>query len=96
MNEINIQGILLRKITVGSFDNNVYLFVDPITHESLIIDAAAEADRILKASGVTQGYCLVLGLGTGGLAKALALQSKLRVIAIDPDAGKGCAARSAH
>lgn len=49
MNEINIQGILLRKITVGSFDNNVYLLVDPITHESLIIDAAAEADRILEA-----------------------------------------------
>lgn len=48
MEDINIQGTLLRKITVGSFENNVYFLLDPLTNESVIIDAAAEADRILQ------------------------------------------------
>lgn len=33
---------------MGSFDNNVYLLLDPLNNESVIIDAAAEADRILQ------------------------------------------------
>jgi len=48
MQNIDIQGGLLRKITVGSFDNNVYFLLDPTSKESIIIDAAAEADRILE------------------------------------------------
>ena len=46
------------------------------------------AREILRATGVTEGYCLVLGLTDGGLAEQLAQQSKLRVIALDADAGK--------
>ncbi len=49
MKEITIEGAFFRKITVGSFDNNVYFLVDPITNESVIIDAAAEANRVLEA-----------------------------------------------
>ena len=48
MKDIDIQGVLLRKVTVGSFDNNVYFLIDPVTKESVIIDAAAEAERILQ------------------------------------------------
>jgi glyoxylase-like metal-dependent hydrolase (beta-lactamase superfamily II) len=49
MEEIRIHGTLLRKMTLGSFENNVYVLLDPDTKESAIIDAATEADRILEA-----------------------------------------------
>lgn len=49
MEEINLQSVLLRKMTLGSFENNVYTLIDPDAKESAIIDAAAEADRILEA-----------------------------------------------
>ncbi|NIS69450.1 MAG: MBL fold metallo-hydrolase [Proteobacteria bacterium] len=49
MEEINLQSVLLRKLTLGSFENNVYILIDPDAKESAIIDAAAEADRILEA-----------------------------------------------
>ena len=49
---------------------------------------AAKARDILDATGVSDGYCLVLDVGTGQLAVALAQQSNLHVIAIDPDAAK--------
>ena len=46
------------------------------------------ARSILAQSGVTRGYALVCGLGTGRLAEALALDSDLHVIAVDPDAAR--------
>ncbi|MCE5277575.1 MAG: PQQ-binding-like beta-propeller repeat protein [Planctomycetaceae bacterium] len=52
----------------------------------------AAAD-ILKTTGQTEGYCLVLGLKDGKLAQGLVLGSKLNVIAIDPDAAKVAAIR---
>ena len=48
MKEASIQGILLKKITVGPFENNVYFLVDEARKESIIIDAAAEAEEILN------------------------------------------------
>ena len=47
-----------------------------------------EAKRILARTGRPEGYCLVLGVGTGRLAEELARQSKLHVIAVDPDQSK--------
>jgi len=47
-----------------------------------------KAADILKATGATEGYALVLGLGTGRLLGELLRQSKLRVIGVDADAGK--------
>jgi len=49
MEEINIHGTLLRKMALGSFENNVYVILDPDKKESVIIDPAAEADRIVEA-----------------------------------------------
>ncbi len=46
------------------------------------------AKDLLEATGVREGYCLVLGLGTGQLTEELLRQSKLRVIGLDPDAQK--------
>ncbi len=49
---------------------------------------ADKANQILAQTGVTEGYCVVLGVGTGGLIDELARQSKLQLIVIDPDANK--------
>jgi outer membrane protein assembly factor BamB len=46
----------------------------------------AEADSLLKATGVREGYALVVGLKDGGLLEGLYRQSKLHVIGIDADA----------
>jgi len=44
--------------------------------------------RILHLAGVKGGYALVLGIGSGRLIEELAVQSKMHVIAIDPDKDK--------
>lgn len=46
------------------------------------------ARHILETTGVREGYCLALGVGTGRLVEELARQSNLRVIGLDPDAAK--------
>jgi len=48
----------------------------------------ATAGAILKQTGMTEGYCVALGVGSGGLIEEIARQSKLHVIAIDPHAKK--------
>lgn len=63
MEAVNIQDILLQKMTLGSFENNVYILIDPDTKESAIVDAAAEAEKILEAvretrvSFILQTHC---------------------------------------
>lgn len=47
-----------------------------------------KAVAILKQTNVKSGYCLSLGIGSGGLIEELLRQSNLTIIAIDPDAGK--------
>jgi len=53
----------------------------------------ARAGAILRQTGVTEGYCLALGLGTGRLVEELARQSKLHIIALDADAARVDAVR---
>lgn len=48
----------------------------------------AQAKSILDSTGVREGYCLVWGAGDGQLVRELAEQSRLRIIAFDPDAEK--------
>ena len=43
----------IRKIVVGPFENNVYLFGCKETGEAVIVDAANEADRIVE---LCEGY----------------------------------------
>jgi len=54
---------------------------------------AAAAEQILKASGVTSGFCLVVGSENGRLAYELATRSKLKIYGIEPDANKVAASR---
>jgi len=53
----------------------------------------ALARRIIKDTQVTQGCCLLAGVGHGGLALELARQSRLRIFCADGDKAKVGAAR---
>jgi len=44
---IHRDGLEIRKITTGSFDNNTYILVDPATKDAAIIDTPAEPEKIL-------------------------------------------------
>ena len=48
----------------------------------------AQVDAILRTSGVTKGYALVIGIGDGRLVQELARRTQLQVIGLDPDARK--------
>ena len=56
-------------------------------------DQQQQAARILKNSGVNSGYCVLWGVGDGGLAAELVRQSDLQVVVIDDDAETVSAAR---
>ena len=47
-----------------------------------IVDAV---DQILRQTAITEGYCVDLGCGTGGLTLELARRTKLRIYAVDED-----------
>lgn len=66
----------------------------PYPEDELTSLYAAAAESIVKATGVTKGYCLVLGCGTGRLALQLARRTDLRIIGIDPDEQKVEVART--
>lgn len=46
-----LAGLSISKLAVGPFDNNVYLLRCRATGRQLLIDAAAEPDRIMKLIG---------------------------------------------
>ncbi len=56
---------------------------------------AKAAEQILQRTGISRGYCLVLGLQTGQLALELAKRSDLTIYAVDDDAETVVAARRA-
>lgn len=63
----------------------------PDSQAALYRSAAAE---ILRRSGVTAGYCLVIGAEEGRLALELARQSQLKIYCIEPNAEKVAKARN--
>jgi len=58
-----------------------------------VFEAAAE--HIVRSTGITRGYCLVLGCGTGRLAFELAKRTELQICGVEPDLQKAQAARRA-
>ena len=53
-------GPEIRKLSLGSMDNNVYIVVDPETRRGVIVDASADAERIAEeARGVQIDYILI-------------------------------------
>jgi len=69
--------------------------VAPYPKDELTPTYEAAAEAIIMESGITKGYCLVLGAERGRLALELARRTDLHIIGIEPDATKVHAARSA-
>ncbi len=44
----HVPGATITKISVGPMDNNAYLVVDDATGKALLVDAAAESDRLTE------------------------------------------------
>jgi outer membrane protein assembly factor BamB len=51
------------------------------------------AEKVLRDSGVRDGYCVAWGVGTGRLVTELALRTRLHVIAVEPDEDRAAAVR---
>ncbi len=68
---------------------------NPFQHDNLtqLYDKAAE--YIIEQTGITKGYCLVLGCGRGRLAFELARRSDLKIVGVEKDSGQVNAARNA-
>ena len=56
---------------------------------------AAKAKKILDATGVKRGICVLYGIDNGQLAYELARQSELRVLGVDTNSGRVAKARQA-
>jgi outer membrane protein assembly factor BamB len=54
---------------------------------------AAAAKEIIKTTGVTEGFCVDLGCGSGELSLELARRTKLQIYAVESDPAKVAAAR---
>jgi outer membrane protein assembly factor BamB len=86
------------KLFVVTLEGRLYCFgaepVEPRRYEPLPgpmprRDAwTDQAQMILSASGVRDGYCIAWGVGTGRLITELARSSDLRILAVDPDVQK--------
>ena len=94
-----------EKLFVTTEQGRIYCFggrkVKPTVHERTGAEAAEVADRqtakareILEVSGVREGYCLVWGAEEPDLLLALARQSQLRIVAVEPDETNVAAART--
>lgn len=46
---VHVGEVRVLQLEVGGYGNNCYIVIDPRTHVSAIIDAAADAERILTA-----------------------------------------------
>ncbi len=66
---------------------------EPFPQDDLTAVYAAAADEILRRSGASRGFCLVLDSKQGRLAYEIARRSDLRVYAVESDAGKVTEAR---
>ncbi len=77
------------KVVAPETDDN------PYPNDSLAKRYAQAAEFILQRTGITKGYCLVLGCGRGQLAYELAHRSDLKIVAIEENATEVAAARRA-
>jgi outer membrane protein assembly factor BamB len=68
---------------------------NPYPQDELTAVYEAAAEAIVMETGVTKGYCLVVGAEHGRLAWELARRTDLTIIGVEPDPEKAAAARLA-
>jgi hypothetical protein len=82
---------------VGTREGNIHCFgadnTQPTIHQQENLELAAtplaeRAKYLIDQTNVKDGYCVVLGVGSGQLIDELLRQSELRLIVIDPDAAR--------
>ncbi len=78
-----------RKVITAKKDAN------PFQHDNLTQLYGKAAEYIIEQTGITKGYCLVLGCGQGRLVYELARRSDLKIIGVEKDADEVAAARDA-
>lgn len=78
-----------RKVTAVKRDAH------PHPHDDLTQRYAEAAKRIVQQTGISKGYCLVLGCGEGRLAYELAGLTDLKIVGVEQEGGKVAAARQA-
>ncbi len=70
----------VKKLTLGPYNNNVYILIDPQTNESVVIDASFDAEAITAATDGTQVKAILLTHGDGDHIDVLPeLKAKLGV-----------------
>ncbi len=86
------------KLIVSTLEGSIYCFcgtpTDPKTlayeiqnnNQDDVWDGTAAS--ILEETQITEGYCLLLGVGTGRLAEEILERSDLHIIGFDPDESK--------
>jgi glyoxylase-like metal-dependent hydrolase (beta-lactamase superfamily II) len=72
--------LIVRKVEVGSFDNNVYVLECPETHEALLVDGCFDADAIVAAADGTKVIAILQTHGHPDHVQALGeLKERLSV-----------------
>ena len=74
------EDLIVRKIEVGSMENNVYVLECPETHEALLVDGCFEPEKILEACDGATPVAIVQTHGHMDHVQALAeLKQRLQV-----------------
>jgi len=72
--------VQIDRLKLGPFDTNSYILTCPLTGESILVDAPAEASEILRASkGTHPRYILITHNHLDHIAALTELKSELRI-----------------
>jgi glyoxylase-like metal-dependent hydrolase (beta-lactamase superfamily II) len=85
-----LPGLRVTKLAVGPYDNNVYLLRDAVTGETLLVDGANEADRVLAHLGEDPLVAIVQTHGHHDHVQAIAelrAATGARLLCHEDDAG---------
>jgi outer membrane protein assembly factor BamB len=99
---LDVEGNVVRLIAADdrlfavTREGRIYCFgaeeTKPVAHERTLAtptpSVKTKAEQILAAANVRDGYGVVWGVGDGRLVEALALQSGLHLIVVEPDSKK--------
>ena len=63
--------LIVRKIEVGTMENNTYVLECPETHEALLVDGCFEPDKILEGAEGADVVAIIQTHGHGDHVQAL-------------------------